>query len=140
MGPGRASAPFPTPGPGEYCCTSLPSRHGIGDPGPALGPRVDRLRCWPKLVGCSAAVRPLAALRMSPMKVLFVMWNTLVIGAVASLMLAMTASVQAEGSWCVNKGGTGSVNCGFYSFQQCMASVSGGASFCTQNGFCRVSK
>ena len=63
------------------------------------------------------------------------MWNTLVIGAVASLMLAMTASVQAEGSWCVNKGGTGSVNCGFYSFQQCMASVSGGASFCTQNGF-----
>ena len=63
------------------------------------------------------------------------MWNTLVIGAVASLMLAMTASVQAEGSWCVNKGGTGSVNCGFYSFQQCMASVSGGTSFCTQNGF-----
>jgi Protein of unknown function (DUF3551) len=64
-----------------------------------------------------------------------VMWNTLVVGAVASLMLAMTASVQAEGSWCVNKGGTGSVNCD--SFQQCMASVSGGASFCTQNGFYR---
>ena len=89
------------------------------------------------LVGCLAAVRPLAALRMSPVEVLFVMWNTLVIGAVASLMLAMTVSVQAEGSWCVNKGGTGSVNCGFYSFQQCMASVSGGASFCTQNGFYR---
>jgi hypothetical protein len=30
-------------------------------------------------------VRPLAALRLSPMEVLFVMWNTLVIGAVASL-------------------------------------------------------
>ena len=88
------------------------------------------------MVGAAAAW-PLAALRMSPMEVLFVMWNTLVIGAVASLMLAMTASVQAEGSWCVNKGGTGSVNCGFYSFQQCMASVSGGTSFCTQNGFYR---
>ena len=89
------------------------------------------------LVGCSAAVRPLAALRMSPMEVLFVMWNTLVIGAVASLMLAMTASVQAEGSWCVNKGGTGSLNCGFYSFQQCMRRFPGGTSFCTQNGFYR---
>jgi hypothetical protein len=55
------------------------------------------------LVGCLAAVRPLAALRMSRMEVIFVMWNTLVIGAVASLMLVMTASVRAEGSWCVNK-------------------------------------
>ena len=58
-------------------------------------------------------------------------------GAVAmlSLLLAMPASAQAEGSWCANKSGTGSANCGFYSFQQCMASVSSGASFCTQNGF-----
>jgi Protein of unknown function (DUF3551) len=87
------------------------------------------------LLGRAATAWPLAALRMSLTEVLFVMWNTLVIGAVASLILAMTASVQAEGSWCVNKGGTGSVNCGFYSFQQCRASVSGGASFCTQNGY-----
>lgn len=60
-----------------------------------------------------------------------------VVGAMAmlSLLLTMASSAQAEGSWCLNKGGTGSTNCGYYSYQQCMASVSGGTSFCTQNGF-----
>ena len=55
--------------------------------------------------------------------------------AMLSLLLTMASSAQAEGSWCLNKGGTGSTNCGYYSYQQCMASVSGGTSFCTQNGF-----
>jgi hypothetical protein len=55
--------------------------------------------------------------------------------AMLSLLLTMAGSAQAEGSWCLNKGGTGSTNCGYYSYQQCMASVSGGTSFCTQNGF-----
>jgi hypothetical protein len=55
--------------------------------------------------------------------------------AILTLTLATTVSAEAEGSWCANKGGTGSANCGFYSFQQCMASISGGGSFCTQNGF-----
>jgi len=55
--------------------------------------------------------------------------------AMLSLMLAMTPSAQAEGSWCAHKSGTGGSNCGYYSFEQCMAAISGGASFCTQNGF-----
>ena len=55
--------------------------------------------------------------------------------AMLSLLLTMAGSAQAEGSWCLNKGGTGSTNCGYYSYQQCMASVSGGTSFCRQNGF-----
>ena len=60
-----------------------------------------------------------------------------IMGAVAtmSLMLAMTPSAQAEGSWCANYSGNGGTNCGFYSFQQCMAAVSGAGGFCTQNGF-----
>ena len=74
-------------------------------------------------------------------------WNTLavtggqarsnIMGAVAmlSLMLALASSAQAEGSWCANYSGNGGTNCGFYSFQQCMAAVSGAGGFCTQNGF-----
>ena len=60
-----------------------------------------------------------------------------IMGALAmlSLMLAMMPSAQAEGSWCAHKSGTGGSNCGYYSFEQCMAAISGGASFCTQNGF-----
>ena len=38
--------------------------------------------------------------------------------AMLSLLLTMANSAQAEGSWCLNKGGTGSTNCGYYSYQQ----------------------
>ena len=60
-----------------------------------------------------------------------------IMGAVAMLflMIVTTPSAQAEGSWCANYGGNGGTNCGFYSFQQCMAAVSGTGGFCTQNGF-----
>jgi Protein of unknown function (DUF3551) len=60
-----------------------------------------------------------------------------IMGAVGvlALLLAMTPSAHAEGSWCANYSGNGGTNCGFYSFQQCMAAVSGAGGFCTQNGF-----
>jgi hypothetical protein len=58
----------------------------------------------------------------------------MVLAGTLSALLVMPAAAQAEGSWCANKGGTGSANCGFYSFQQCTRSISGGGSFCTQNG------
>ena len=55
--------------------------------------------------------------------------------AILSLMLAMTPA-RAEGSWCAQySSGSGGTNCGFYSFDQCMAAVSGNGGFCRQNGF-----
>jgi hypothetical protein len=58
--------------------------------------------------------------------------------AVLSLVLAMSplSPAWAEGSWCAQYGGgNGGTNCGFYSFDQCMAAVSGNGGFCRQNGF-----
>jgi hypothetical protein len=57
--------------------------------------------------------------------------------AVLLIMAAVTpvSTAQAEGSWCANYSGNGGTNCGFYSFEQCMAAVSGAGGFCTQNGF-----
>ena len=53
---------------------------------------------------------------------------------VASIMLAtlsaFPAGVRAEGSWCARYT-TAGTNCGFYSFEQCQASVSGVGGFCT---------
>jgi hypothetical protein len=38
--------------------------------------------------------------------------------AMLSVLLTMAGLAQAEGSWCLNKSGTGSTNCGYYSYQQ----------------------
>jgi hypothetical protein len=47
-----------------------------------------------------------------------------------------TLGACAEGTWCarysIQGGGN---NCGFYSFQQCMAAVSGVGGFCQRNLF-----
>jgi hypothetical protein len=77
----------------------------------------------------------------------FIRWNMQAMGidqirrsamgaiAILSLMLAMTPA-RAEGSWCAQYGGgSGGTNCGFYSFDQCMAAISGNGGFCRQNGF-----
>jgi Protein of unknown function (DUF3551) len=52
----------------------------------------------------------------------------------ATLSLATTAADAAP--WCANYGGRGGggTNCGFYSFQQCMAAAGTGG-FCTRNQF-----
>ena len=58
--------------------------------------------------------------------------------AIASLMFA-TLSLLPDGAqaapWCAQYGGGrgGASNCGFYSFQQCMAALWGNGGFCTQN-------
>ena len=51
----------------------------------------------------------------------------------ATLLLGLAAAQAAP--WCANYGGRGGggTNCGFYSFQQCIAAVSGTGGFCTQN-------
>jgi hypothetical protein len=55
--------------------------------------------------------------------------------AMLSLLLTTASSAQAESSWCLNKGGTGSTNCGYYSYQQCMASGSTEAVVIAQHRF-----
>ena len=42
--------------------------------------------------------------------------------------------VQADGAWCADQGGrNGYTNCGYYTYQQCRAAVSGVGGFCRQN-------
>jgi hypothetical protein len=46
------------------------------------------------------------------------------------------AGAHAEGSWCAQYSGrAGGTNCGFHSFQQCRATVSGIGGFCQPNPF-----
>ena len=61
--------------------------------------------------------------------------------AFASLVFA-TLALLPDGAqaapWCADYGGGrggGGTNCGFYSFEQCMATVRGIGGFCRQNGF-----
>ena len=60
--------------------------------------------------------------------------------AVVSIMFATLSLCTNEAHaapWCANYGGRGGggTNCGFYSFQQCMAAVSGTGGFCSRNQF-----
>ena len=51
----------------------------------------------------------------------------------AALSLS-TTGVRADGTWCAHYGtGLEGMNCGFYSFEQCRATVSGVGGFCQAN-------
>jgi hypothetical protein len=55
----------------------------------------------------------------------------------AALSLS-TIRAHADGTWCAhygNNGDGGGTNCGFYSFEQCRAAVSGNGGFCQRNPF-----
>jgi hypothetical protein len=57
--------------------------------------------------------------------------------AVAAILFA-TLSLCGDGAqaapWCAEYGGgSGGTNCGFYSFEQCMAARSGNGGFCSRN-------
>ena len=53
----------------------------------------------------------------------------------AALFLS-TIGAHADGTWCARYGTTGGAsNCGFYSFEQCRATVSGIGGFCMRNPF-----
>ncbi|HEY7244858.1 MAG TPA: DUF3551 domain-containing protein [Xanthobacteraceae bacterium] len=54
---------------------------------------------------------------------------------VATLLLGTGAAEAAP--WCTEYGGArgGGSNCGFYSFEQCMANASGNGGFCRRNAF-----
>jgi Protein of unknown function (DUF3551) len=51
-------------------------------------------------------------------------------------LVAMTfAAPRADGTWCAQYSNHGATNCGFYSFGQCRATVSGIGGFCMRNPF-----
>jgi hypothetical protein len=60
------------------------------------------------------------------------------LAGVIGCLLAGTMSAGAqEYPWCARYGGSmgGASNCGFVSYQQCMATLSGSSGFCEQNAF-----
>jgi hypothetical protein len=59
----------------------------------------------------------------------------LFVGAVFYGMIANPSAGRAEGSaWCAHYGNElGGTNCGFVSFDQCMAALSGNGGYCGQN-------
>jgi hypothetical protein len=53
----------------------------------------------------------------------------------AALFLSAVGA-HADGTWCAHYGGrSGGTNCGFYSFSQCMAALSGNGGMCQRNPF-----
>src|SRR4051812_47631522 len=58
---------------------------------------------------------------------------------VAITLAALSLSIggaRADGTWCAHYGTRGgATNCGFYSFEQCRATVSGIGGFCQRNAF-----
>src|SRR5438105_2623452 len=57
--------------------------------------------------------------------------------AVVSIMfgtLLLCANGADAAPWCAQYG-TGGTNCGFHSFEQCLAARSGNGGFCSQNSF-----
>ena len=62
--------------------------------------------------------------------------RTIMLAAITLATLSIsTIGARAEGSWCATYGGRGGTNCGFYSYQQCMAAISGNGGLCSQNLF-----
>src|SRR5215813_12970926 len=58
-------------------------------------------------------------------------FRTKVIVAALVMIPAVLTQTPASASWCAEySSGGGTESCGFSSFEQCQASVSGGASFC----------
>jgi hypothetical protein len=57
------------------------------------------------------------------------------IAVVTFATLSLHASSAQAAPWCAHYGGRlgGSTNCGFYSFQQCMATISGIGGYCALN-------
>jgi hypothetical protein len=53
----------------------------------------------------------------------------------AAVMGSATAAQAQNGPWCAHYdfGSDESLNCGFYSFRQCVADVRGVGGFCSQN-------
>jgi hypothetical protein len=63
--------------------------------------------------------------------------RTIAIALVTFAALSLPASNAQAAPWCAHYGGRmgGSTNCGFYSWGQCMATISGIGGYCALNQF-----
>ena len=63
----------------------------------------------------------------------------LAVGAVVTLSTLGAASpAHAQGAWCAQYSGPGAgTNCGFYTYAQCRAAVSGVGGFCSPSPYAR---
>ena len=58
----------------------------------------------------------------------------LMLGICIGIVVIIEKPAQAQNyPWCAQYSGDGGMNCGFTTFQQCLADVSGIGGFCTQN-------
>jgi hypothetical protein len=60
--------------------------------------------------------------------------------AIITFAAFLLSSVEGHAApWCANYGGSssggGGTNCGFYTFEQCLAAKSGNGGFCSRNPF-----
>ena len=46
--------------------------------------------------------------------------------------LALSSAGANAATWCAHYGSHGGTNCGFHSFEQCEAAISGNGGFCSQ--------
>ena len=46
--------------------------------------------------------------------------------------LSLSSIGAHAGTWCAHYSGQGGTNCGFHSFAQCQAAISGNGGFCSQ--------
>jgi hypothetical protein len=62
--------------------------------------------------------------------------RTLAFLTAISVMALSSVVARADGSWCARYGtGLEGSNCGFYSFEQCQAAISGNGGRCSPNLF-----
>jgi hypothetical protein len=59
--------------------------------------------------------------------------RTIPIAAITFAGLFLSSIGAHAGTWCANYGTGPGMNCGFYSFQQCQATISGNGGLCQQN-------
>jgi Protein of unknown function (DUF3551) len=65
------------------------------------------------------------------LKAAFVLGALLVVGSIDA-----GSSARAEGAWCAQAGGRSEYrNCGYYTFNQCLAAISGVGTFCAPNPY-----
>jgi hypothetical protein len=58
--------------------------------------------------------------------------RTLSLIAIITASLSLSTIGANAATWCAHYGGYGGTNCGFHSFEQCQAALSGNGGFCSR--------